>query len=198
MRLLRDPLEAVLATCDDSLRGKRDRALLLFAWSSGGRRRSEVASAQMRFLRQVAQGEFSYDLAHSKTNQGAHDLPENQKPVVGAAAAAMVDWLRASGVTEGAIFRRILSGGHVAGPLSPGAVRDVVRRRCQMAGVQGDFSAHSLRSGFVTEAVRQDVSLADTMALTGHRSVQSLIGYARSDTGRRTAVRLLNSMRGLE
>jgi len=35
-----EPLQAMLATRDDSLRGVRDRALLLFAWSSGGRRRS--------------------------------------------------------------------------------------------------------------------------------------------------------------
>lgn len=43
-----------------------------------------------------------------------------------------------------------------------------------MAGLSGDFSAHSLRSGFVTEAVRQDVPLAE--AMTGHRTVQSLMG----------------------
>ena len=38
--LTKDPLQAVLATCDDTLRGKRDRALLLFAWATGGRRRA--------------------------------------------------------------------------------------------------------------------------------------------------------------
>jgi integrase len=41
----REVLEAMLATCDDSLAGVRDRALLHFAWGSGGRRRSEVAAA---------------------------------------------------------------------------------------------------------------------------------------------------------
>ncbi|MCW0375132.1 hypothetical protein NB691_001966 [Xanthomonas sacchari] len=34
-------LEALLATCDDSLEGIRDRALLCFGFASGGRRRSE-------------------------------------------------------------------------------------------------------------------------------------------------------------
>ena len=43
--LTREPLQALLDTCDDSLRGLRDRALLLFAWASGGRRRSEVVRA---------------------------------------------------------------------------------------------------------------------------------------------------------
>ena len=38
--LTKDPLEAMLATCTDGLIGVRDRALLLFCWASGGRRRS--------------------------------------------------------------------------------------------------------------------------------------------------------------
>ncbi|MEO8670878.1 MAG: integrase, partial [Tahibacter sp.] len=33
-------LEAMLVTCDDSLEGRRDRALLCFGFASGGRRRS--------------------------------------------------------------------------------------------------------------------------------------------------------------
>lgn len=47
--ITKDPLDALLATCDESLRGKRDRALLLFAWSTGGRRRSEVAARTCDF-----------------------------------------------------------------------------------------------------------------------------------------------------
>src|ERR1700753_1151070 len=42
----REVLDAMLATCDDSLAGVRDRAVLLFAFGSGGRRRSEVAAAR--------------------------------------------------------------------------------------------------------------------------------------------------------
>lgn len=38
-------LEAMLATCDDSLEGIRDRALLCFGFASGGRRRSEIGAA---------------------------------------------------------------------------------------------------------------------------------------------------------
>ena len=39
------------------------------------------------------------------------------------------------------------------------------------------FGAHSLRSGFVTEAGRQNVPLGDTMAMTGHRSIQTVMRY---------------------
>jgi hypothetical protein len=40
----RDVLEALLDTCDDSFRGLRDRAMLMLAFASGGRRRSEVVA----------------------------------------------------------------------------------------------------------------------------------------------------------
>ena len=48
--LTKDPLEAMLATCTDGLIGIRDRALLTFAFSSGGRRRSEVTAGVMENL----------------------------------------------------------------------------------------------------------------------------------------------------
>ena len=180
--LTKDPLQAVLATCDESLRGKRDRALLLFAWASGGRRRSEVAAADMQYLRRIAPAEFVYTLAHSKTNQSGRDRPENHKPVLGAAGSALQDWLQTSGIVQGRIFLRVLKGGHLGGPMSPAAVRTIVQERCALAGIEGDFSAHSLRSGFVTEAGRQDVSLADTMALTGHLSIPTVMGYYRAES----------------
>lgn len=180
--LTRELLSLLLATCDDSLRGRRDRALLLFAWASGGRRRSEVASADMQFLRRLPSGDFLYTLAYSKSNQAGIDAPENHKPVLGAAAQALDAWLQASAITEGAIFRRIRKGGHLGEPLSPPAVRNIVRERCELAGVAGDFSAHSLRSGFVTEAGRRNVPLAETMAMTGHQSVATVLGYFRAES----------------
>jgi len=177
--LTRDPLEALLATCDDSLRGLRDRALLLFAWSSGGRRRSEVTAATLENTRKVGDRQWSYLLTHSKANQSGADRPENRKPIVGAAAEALEAWLAASGITSGALFRRIRSGNTVAEPLSAQSVRSIVKARCVLAGLDGDFSAHSLRSGFLTEAARQNVPLGETMALSGHATVANAMKYYR-------------------
>ena len=177
--LTKDVLQMILATCDDTLCGKRDRALLLFAWSSGGRRRSEVVGADMKFLKRVPHG-FSYSLMHSKTNQAGMSRPENEKPLLGAAAEALNAWLESSGIVEGRIFRRIPKSGHIGASLAAGAVRDIVKLRCALAGMTGQFSAHSLRSGFVTEAGRQNMSLAETMAMTGHNSVATVMGYSRA------------------
>lgn len=178
--LTRDPLMAILATCDTStLKGLRDRALLLFAFASGGRRRSEVSQADMKLLRRNGPASFTYTLAHSKTNQNAADRPENHKPIEGIAGEALQAWLAASGIHEGAVFRRVRKGGLLGDPLSAAAVRDVVKERARAAGLPDVFSAHSLRSGFVTEAATQKVPMADTMAMTGHRSVASVLGYFR-------------------
>lgn len=46
-------LQALLATCDDGVRGIRDRALLLLAWSGGGRRRSEVVGLHIGDVRRL-------------------------------------------------------------------------------------------------------------------------------------------------
>ncbi|GAB3758754.1 site-specific integrase [Ramlibacter monticola] len=190
-----EPLQAVLATCDDSLRGKRDRALLLFAWSTGGRRRSEVASADMAFLKSAPQGEFVYQLCHSKTNQSGQDRPENYKPVVGDAAQALREWLDAAQIREGRIFREVRRGNHLGDSLSGDAVADIVRKHCSAAGVAGDFSAHSLRSGFITAAGQNGAPLAETMALSGHRSAQTVLGYTRvaANTQGTLARKILNS-----
>lgn len=187
--LTREPLEALLETCDASLTGMRDRALLLFAFSSGGRRRSEVTAATLENT--VRHGDhFVFTLAYSKTNQAGMDRPENDKPVVGRAARALTAWLAASKIKSGPIFRRVRRGGVIAEPLSPAGVRDIVKKRCLLAGLDAEFSAHSLRSGFVTEAGRQQIPLAETMAMTGHRSTASLIGYFRPSTMNLRAARL--------
>jgi len=176
--LVREPLEMMLETCDDSLRGTRDRALLLFAWASGGRRRSEVAAARVENLKRVGDT-FLYTLERSKTNQEGTDRPENDKPIQGPAAAALAEWLKQSGSVEGALFRRIRKGDRLAEGLSDSAVREIVKQRAALAGLGEEFSAHSLRSGFITEASSQGASLGDIMAMSGHSSVTTVLRYHR-------------------
>ncbi|CAB3627394.1 tyrosine-type recombinase/integrase [Achromobacter pestifer] len=190
--LTREPLEALLATCDDTLRGMRDRALLLFAWASGGRRRSEVVRATVENTVRTPEG-FLYTLAHSKTNQAGTQRADDQKPIIGSAALALDAWLAASGIRQGQIFRRVRRGDVIGEPLAAAAVRDIVLERCKLAGLEGEFSAHSLRSGFVTEAGRRNVPLGDTMAMTGHASVATVMGYFRAGAAARSpAARLLD------
>ncbi|MCK9509218.1 MAG: site-specific integrase [Pigmentiphaga sp.] len=174
-----EPLKALLACCDDSLTGLRDRALLLFAFSSGGRRRSEVVAATVENTLRV-EGGYLYQLGASKTNQSGRARAQDQKPIVGEAAEALSRWLAVSQIRQGPIFRRIRRGNKLGAGLSPAAVNLIVKQRASQAGLQGDFSAHSLRAGFVTEAGKQRIPLAETMAMTGHSSVATVMRYFRA------------------
>jgi integrase len=122
-------------------------------------------------------GNYLYRLTHSKTDQaGADDNPNAVKPLVGPAAEAMRAWLEVSKIVEGRIFRRVRKSKAVE-PLSPQAVWLIVKRRATLAGLANAFSAHSLRSGFVTEAGRQNVPMGEAMAMTGHRSMTTFLRY---------------------
>ena len=177
-------LDAMLSTCGDSLLDTRDRALLLFAAASGGRRRSEVVGAMVEDLTPV-EGGYIFHLQRSKTDQAGQG---EDKPVLGRAALALEAWLTASGIKEGPLFRGINRHGQLLPPLSNGhgltgeTVARVVKRRAYLAAkaegmaeqqareYAGHFGAHSLRSGFVTEWGRLGGSRGEGMALTGHKS----------------------------
>lgn len=196
----RELLKRLLAVCEDTPLGIRDRALLAFGWSTGGRRRSEIAGADFAFLTTTTDG-FRYRVAQSKTNQSGAVRPQDLKPVIGEAAQALQAWLDAldeQGIERsGRIFRQMLRGGFVGEALSGQAVREIVKRRCEMAGLNpADFSAHSLRSGFLTEAGRRGVPLKTAMELSGHTSVTTAMGYMRAgELASEPAARLLDDDR---
>jgi integrase len=170
----RDVLEAMLATCGEDLAGRRDRALLLFGFASGGRRRSEIAAARCDDLEPVADG-YLFRLRRSKTDQAGEGL---ELPVLGRAAWALAAWLAAAGLSRGPLFRSIDRHGRLGRSLSDRAVALIVQRRAALAGFDPRrFGGHSLRSGFVTTAGRQGVSLGDSMALSGHRSTAIALRY---------------------
>jgi len=170
-----EPLQALLATCEDGVRGIRDRALLLLAWSGGGRRRSEVVNLQVGDVRKLDDDTWLYALGATKTDTGG---TRREKPLRGPAAQALAAWLDTAPAESGPLFRRLYKGGKVGtAGLSADQVARIVQRRAQLAGLEGDWAAHSLRSGFVTEAGRQGVPLGEVMAMTEHRSVATVMGY---------------------
>ncbi|TCV94637.1 hypothetical protein EC912_103122 [Luteibacter rhizovicinus] len=155
----------------------RDCALLLFAFASGGLRRSEVAAADLSDLREVGERAFVYHLGYSNSQQAgpsATSAPDN--PLLAPAVDALAAWLAATQRSEGPIFRRLWRH-RVGDGLSPASAAAVVQRRAAIAGLEGDFGGQSLCSGFVTEGARQGIALPALMAMTEHRAVSSVIGY---------------------
>lgn len=181
-----DVLAKLLATCSgDSLRDLRDRAILMVAFASGGRRRSEVAGLRKEQLTvelpvKAEDGSplpsLSIHLGRTK-NSGA-----SQDEVVyltGRPVEALNAWLAAAKIDSGSVFRAIDRWGHVSRrALDPKAINDIVKRRVAMAGLEvGEFSAHGLRSGYLTEAANRRIPLPEAMEQSRHRSVQQAASY---------------------
>ena len=133
-----EPLQAMLATCDGcDLRGLRDRALLLLAWSGGGRRRSEVVGLQVEDLRRIDDQLWTYALGKTKTDAGG---VRREKPLRGEAVFALKSWIDAAHLLEGPLFRRLYRGGRPSkNALTSDQVARIVQRRARLAGIEGDW-----------------------------------------------------------
>lgn len=171
-------LEQMLATCKGSAIDIRDRALLLFGWCSGGRRRSEISDAIFKNLEELADGNFIYHIERSKTDQQGvgHDVP-----VKGKAAMALREWLKFSKISNGNLFTSVSKNGKIGKKITDVDINRVVKKRIALAGYDPvQYSAHSLRRGFVSEAGKQGCPLGDVMAMTGHKSVNIAMRYYES------------------
>ncbi|PLU82921.1 integrase, partial [Sinorhizobium medicae] len=183
-----DVLAKLLETCaSDRLVDVRDRALLLTA--SGGRRRSEVAGLHVGDLvdEEPVRADpadknspslpcLSLHLGRTKTttsDDSEHVL------LIGRPVSALKHWLAEAAIKEGPIFRRIDQWGNIdRRALTPQSVKLILKRRCKQAGLDAAlFSAHGLRSGYLTEAANRGVSLPEAMQQSLHKSVTQAASY---------------------
>jgi site-specific recombinase XerD len=174
-------LATMLKRIGDDMRGKRDRALLLIGFAAA-LRRSELAGLDVGDLEFVDLGVIVH-LRRSKTDQdGAGQFVAVPNGTRLRPVQALRAWLEAAAITEGAVFRGIDKGGRRVGAdrLTGRAIADIVKKRC--AGAKLDaaiFSGHSLRAGFVTQALEDGADVLRVMAVTRHREVGTLQAYDR-------------------
>ncbi|MFZ1482893.1 MAG: tyrosine-type recombinase/integrase [Paracoccaceae bacterium] len=179
--ITRDVLETLLASCDDSHRGIRDRAMLMLAFASGGRRRSEVSNLSVEDIGRddfAAKGLLWITLLETKTTR-KDQAPK--LPMKGRAARALVHWLEVLGEAKGPLFRPVSKSDRpLPRRLASDALRTILRHRLKLAGLPEDYaSPHGLRAGFLTQAALDGAPLAAAMKLSLHRSaVQAQKYYA--------------------
>ncbi|MCP2138581.1 integrase [Rhizobium sp. SLBN-94] len=188
-----DVLAKLLATCaTESLRDVRDRAILMVAFASGGRRRSEIASLRLEQLTVEAPIEIeggpslpslAIHLGRTKTTTGEAD---EVVYLTGRPVEALNAWLATAKVDKGSVFRGIGRWGTVSKrALDPQSINAILKQRAEMAGLdRGEFSAHGLRSGYLTEAADRGIPLPEAMEQSRHRSVQQASNYYNVATRR--------------
>ncbi|MBY3327361.1 site-specific integrase [Rhizobium laguerreae] len=196
-----DVLARLLATCaTDSLRDLRDRAILMVAFASGGRRRSEIAGLRREQLAveppiPVEDGDplpsLAIHLGRTKTTSGEQD---DTVYLTGRPVEALNAWMVAARIDSGSVFRAIGRWGTVSRrAIDPQSVNAIIKQRVELAGLEpGEFSAHGLRSGYLTEAANRGIPLPEAMEQSRHRSVQQASRYYNNATRREgQATRLL-------
>jgi integrase len=172
----------------------RDKAALLIGWACA-MRRSEIAGLEVTDAEHTREG-WKIWIRRSKTDQTGKGIAlalapaERQKEIC--PVAALEGWLELrGGPRDGALFwksceqeehrtvtPRLLQGE----PMPWQQLNRLVRRWCRQAKLTpsgAPFSPHSLRAGFITEAIATGKSIALTKERSRHVSMDVFFGYVR-------------------
>ena len=175
-------IRAAIAKMPLDLRGLRDRAMLTIGFA-GAFRRSELVALELSDIEHTDDG-LVVIIRRSKTDQEGHGrrigVPFGQYAST-CPVKALAAWLEAARIDQGPIFREITRSGTVKeNRASDRAVDRAVKRATKLAGLDPKgYSAHSLRAGFVTTAIKAGKRTDRVMAQTGHRSHAVMQGYVR-------------------
>ena len=179
----RDDVRRMVAMCNDSPRGARDRAILLLGFGTG-LRRSEIVSLDKDDLRFVSQG-VVLTLRRSKTDQ---DGVGRRLPVPFATGPtlcpvrALRSWLGAAEREDGPLFPTVTKTGKVLSRrASSRAVARIVQDLAARGGLKpSSFAGHSLRSGCASSMAADGASDRAIMRQLNHATPAMAMRYVRN------------------
>ena len=160
----------------------RNRALLLIGFDAA-LRRSELVGIDVEHLEPTATG-VSIHLPRSKGDQlgqGAW-VPLLRRPSSPyCPVAALERWCEVGDRQRGPLFVSLHRARHT-GPsgtrrLSGAAVARVVKAAARAAGLEGEFSGHSLRRGLITSAIEADVPMHRVQQHARHTQINTTLAY---------------------
>lgn len=165
---------------ENDLMDCRNNALVQIGYF-GAFRRSELVAIQWEHIQFSKQG-IEILIPKSKTDQsgegqvcaipyGSHEL---------CAVKALQYWQEYSNINTGFIFRRLNKRHKVLEkPIAPNHVNIILKQLAQQAKLQNadDYSSHSLRRGFATEASRKGAPFGAIMRQGRWKSESTVLGY---------------------
>ncbi len=188
--VMAEDIIAMVETLDrSSLRGLRDRAMLLIGFA-GGLRRSEIVGLDLK-SDQTEDGRGWIEIfdkgmlviLRGKTGWREVEVGRGSADAT-CPVAAIETWIKFAKLAHGPLFRRVTGQGKAVGSerLNDKEVARLVKRAAMAAGVRGDlpeieraikFSGHSLRAGLASSAEVDE------------RYVQKQLGHASAEMTRR-------------
>ena len=181
---------AMLETLDrGTLRGMRDRAMLLIGYA-GGLRRSEIVGLDLK-ADQTEDGRGWIEILdkgmlvtlRGKTGWREVEIGRGSSDAT-CPVATVETWIKYAKLAHGPLFRRVTGQGKSVGSerLNDKEIARLVKRTAMAAGIRGDlaeierqfkFSGHSLRAGLASSAEVDE------------RYVQKQLGHASAEMTRR-------------
>jgi site-specific recombinase XerD len=178
--LVADLTRMIAAAEGQGARAIRDRAVMALGLAAA-LRRSELVALQLADLELVREG-LKLTIRHSKTDQeGEGQVVAVPSGKVLKPAQRLNDWLRVRGGEAGPLFYRTDAQGIlIREPMSDRSVARLIKRYAERVGLDpASVGAHSLRSGFLTEAARAGASLPKMQEVSRQKKVEVLLGYVR-------------------
>jgi site-specific recombinase XerD len=156
----KDLLRKMVAATDDSLRGIRDKAILLVAYDSLCRR-SELVSLEFEdILINEKDGSLTLKLRKSKTDP--HGIGKNLY-LSNEAQKAIKEWIDKSKISSGKIFRSISSDGKIKDSLNSSHVGRIYKKIATSSKIDLNIikriSSHSVRVGAAQDLMLSGASL---------------------------------------
>ncbi len=156
----KDLLDKMLAATNDSLRGVRDRAILLVAYDSLCRR-SELVSLEFEDVL-INQKDGSIKLTLRKSKTDPHGIGKNLY-LSNKTQQALKEWIIKSEIASGKIFRAITATGKIKESLNSSHIGRIYKRIAELCMVDQsiirNISGHSMRVGAAQDLMLSGATL---------------------------------------
>jgi site-specific recombinase XerD len=174
----KDLLDKMVAATDDSLRGIRDRAILLVAYDSLCRR-SELVSLEFEdIVFSSDDGSLKLKLRKSKTDP--HGVGKNLY-LSNEAQNALKEWVIKSKISSGKIFRAITATGKIKDRLSSSHIGRIFKKRAYESKIDPKIikyiSSHSMRVGVAQDLMLSGAKLPMIMARGRWTKTDTVLRY---------------------
>jgi integrase/recombinase XerD len=168
-----DQARTLLKSIDTSTTvGLRDRAILCVLIYTAAR----VGAVARLAVKDLKHDGAQYMLRFAEKGGKSREIPVRHD-----LEQFLVDYIRAAGITEGALFRTTVrrTGELTTHGMTAIDVCRMMKRRLRLAGLPSHFSPHSFRVATVTDLLEQNQPLEDVQHLAGHADPRTTRLYDR-------------------
>lgn len=177
-------LNRMLTSCKEDMRGIRDKAILLLAYETLCRR-SELISLRIEDMEyQAHSGEALIRLRKSKSDQ---ESMGKWIKISHETNIAISQWLLASKLKSGFIFRGISPSGKIAESIQPAQINRIYKKIASNANVPKEqierISGHSLRVGAAQDLMISGSTLPQILVQGRWSKTETAIRYLKNTGG---------------